>query len=136
MFTRMVSMAKSPEEMKEDMADMPAPVAANKISGPKYPYGLCISLDDETLEKLGLEGDLPAVGETMHFEAIARVTCASANESEGMDGATRMCRRVELQITDMGVPDPDPAGRAEEASAARRKRFYPNMVEDNDNDGE
>jgi hypothetical protein len=134
MFAKLVSMAKTPEEVQQDMADMPAVAPAGKISGPKYPYGLCLSLDDESLEKLGLDGDLPEVGEVLQFSAIARVTSASMNEHENGAGASDTCCRVELQITDMGVPAANPAEVQVERSAARRKRFYPNMVDDDESE--
>jgi hypothetical protein len=122
MFTKMVSMAHTPAEAKEEAKEMSvAP------SVPKYPYGLCISLDDDSLKKLGLDGDLPAVGETMQFTAIARVTSASMHEREATDGGkAEQCCRVELQITDMGVPS-DSVGQSIERSEARRKRFYGSM---------
>jgi len=108
---KMIDMAKTPDEVKNDLADMPSVASGGKISGPKYPYGLSLSLDDETLGKLGLDGDLPSVGEVIHFEAIARVTNAGASERETTDGATEVCQRVELQITNMGVASPEPAPR-------------------------
>lgn len=119
---KMTSMANTPEEVKKDMAQM-APMPASTYSGPKYPYGLCVSLDDDSLKKLGLDGELPAVGEIIHFEAIARVTSASENERETTEGATEKCCRVELQITDMGV-----------ASSERERNWYGSQ--DNDNDGD
>jgi hypothetical protein len=133
MFAKLISMAKTPEEVKQD-APAPVAVSDSKVSGPKYPWGLCISLDDETLKKLGLSGDLPAVGEVIPIQAMAKVTSASMNEQEKGDGTTEMCCRVELQITDMAVPDPEPDPM--QAQVARRKRFYGSMVQDNDNDGE
>lgn len=120
---KMTSMANTPDEVKKDIAEMTMP-ASGKISGPKYPYGLCLSLDDDTLKKLGLDGELPEVGEVIHFMAMARVTSASENERETTDGATEKCCRVELQITDMGVASADPADDEAEEAAARRKRFY------------
>lgn len=124
---KMTSMANTPDEVKEDLAQMAAPIAGSKMSGPKYPYGLCLSLDDDTLKKLGLGGGLPSVGEQVRFEAIARVTSASENERETTEGATEKCCRVELQITDMGVNTPE-----------RERNWYggKEMVQDNDNDGE
>lgn len=117
----MVDLARTPEEAKEDIAETVAPIGA-KASVPKYPYGTCICLEDETLEKVGLAGDLPEVGEIIAFHGIARVTCASKNEREMGDGTTKECTRVELQITHMGIaaPSEDPV----EKSEARRKRFY------------
>lgn len=119
----MVSLAKTPQEMQKDAADMPMSVASNKVSGPEYPYGCCISLDDETLDKTGLGGDMPAAGETIRFTAMAKVTCASVRDEIGADGTTKQCRRVELQITDMdvmGSPVEDQIAKSD----ARRKRFY------------
>lgn len=125
MFAKMTSMAHTPEDLKHEMAEMSAPsVAPSEYKGPKYPYGLCISLDDDSLEKLGMAGDLPPVGSIINFMAIAKVTSASENEREGMDGKAEKCCRVELQITDMGVAGASDADRAVEASEARRERFY------------
>ena len=93
------------------------------------------SLLTTSRKKLGLDNDLPEVGEVLQFSAIARVTSASMNERENGVGASDMCCRVELQITDMGVPAADAAEEQVERSAARRKRFYPNMADADDNDG-
>lgn len=135
MFAKLVSMARTPQEAKEEVAKYDAPATASS-SVPTYPYGLCISLEDESLEKLGLGGELPAVGEVLQFCAIAKVTSASMHEREKPDGTKDQCCRIELQITDMGVPAGDVAGQQIERKEARRKRFYPRMVADTDNDGE
>jgi hypothetical protein len=135
MFAKMISMARTPAEAKKEvekyMGDAPSPVA----SVPTYPYGLCISLDEEILAKLGMSGDMPEVGEVMQFTAMAKVTSASMSEREKSDGSKEQCCRIELQITDMGVPAPDLAGQSMQKSEARRKRFYPAM-EVADGDGE
>lgn len=81
-------------------------------TGPQYPYGCCISLDDETLKKLGLAGDMPAAGEMIHFCAEAKVTCCTQNDRVNPDGSTESCNRVELQIVRMGVPG-SPDNRSE-----------------------
>ena len=119
----MVSLAKTPAEVKEDMAPM---VAANPMpTAPQYPYGCCISLENETLQKLGLDGDLPAVGDVIEFMATAKVTSASMNERMDENGKPETCCRVELQITDMDVAETeDPAEEELERSAMRRQRFY------------
>jgi hypothetical protein len=125
----MTNLAKTPTEIK---TEQPAAIPAS-VSAAEYPYGCCISLDDETLEKLTLDGDLPQVGEMIHFEAMARVTSASMNERINSDGSKDNCCRIELQITDMGViGGEDETDKAE----ARRKRFYPNMDSDGDDDGD
>jgi hypothetical protein len=124
MFAKLINMARSPAEVKKDMADMPMSVGESKYEGPKYPYGLCISLDEDGLKKLGLDGDLPGVGDIIQFNAIAKVTNVSENESEGTDGATTKHCRIELQITDMGIPGTNQADRDVDRSEQRRSRFY------------
>ena len=117
----MVNMAKTPDDVKKEIGDLyPSAPAASTTS--VYPYGLCLSFDDETLKKLGMSVDLPQIGEMVHFCAMAKVTSASHNEREKADGSKEQCCRIELQITDMGLmgAEPDPM----EESAARRKRFY------------
>jgi len=112
-FGAMTDMARTPQEVKEELAknmpiasaDMPKPMV------PTYPYGLCISLDEETMDKLGIDGDLPEVGEMIHFCAMARVTSASMNEREGADGTKETCCRVELQITHLGLENEDEESR-------------------------
>jgi hypothetical protein len=67
MFAKLINMARSAAEVKKDLADMPCVVGESKYEGPKYPYGLCISLDEDALKKLGLEGDLPGVGDELQI---------------------------------------------------------------------
>ena len=119
----MVNMAKTPEDVKKEIGDL-YPSAPAQSTTSAYPYGLCISLDDETLKKLGLDGDMPTVGESIHGCFVAKVTSVSMNEREKADGSKEQCARVELQITDMGVLSADPTDMAVEQSSARRKRFY------------
>lgn len=118
---QMVNMAKTPDDVKKEMADIVAPASMVGTTS-VYPYGLSISLDDDGLKKLGMSGALPQIGEMVHFEAMAKVTSASMNEREKADGTKEQCCRIELQITDMGLVDSEPD--AMEQSEARRKRFY------------
>jgi len=126
-FKTMVDMARTPEDIKKDM---PAAVAVDpKPSAPVYPYGLCICLEDDELEKLGLDGDLPSVGEMIHLAAMAKVTSASQNEREMADGTKHERRRIELTITHLATENEDEENGAEAQlakSEARRKRFYGN----------
>jgi hypothetical protein len=85
----LVSMRMSDEARKE--ATEPA-----KVEGPRYPYGLRITLDKETLEKLGIE-TMPDVESEVELEAVAKVVSVSANDSE-----YGKHRSVELQITSLG----------------------------------
>lgn len=130
----MVSLAKTPQEIKQDTADMPMVMTGSKPSGPEYPYGCCISLDDETLEKLGLDGDMPAAGEMIRFTAVAKVTCSNIRDEIDSTGATKKCLRVEMQITDMDVASGSPVDEQIKKSAARRERFYGTSEPDGDED--
>lgn len=65
----------------------------------RYPYGLRIDLDSDTLDKLGIKS-MPAVGETIVFEAKA--TVIGSRQSAIKDS---MSRSVELQITEIDLED-------------------------------
>lgn len=104
----MVNMAKNKEELAE------TPMEEMAEDAPIYPYGLCICLTQDELEKLDLDSDCN-VGDTIHLMAMAKVTSISKNEtSEGEN-----CR-IELQITDLGLEDED-----EEVEDAPKFKFNP-----------
>lgn len=109
---KVVSMERTEAEKKkaEEMCK------AMPCDGPDYPWGLCINLGKEELDKLGVKG-LPEVGEEFRIVATACVTRVS--QSAGKDGIEH--KGVELQITDMGVTDPD----ADEDSSEAAKTLYP-----------
>ncbi len=93
----MVDMAHTPEDIKKEYAGnevMPAILG----NANKYPYGLCISLGQDELEKLNMEADCE-VGDYIHLVAMAKVT--SVSQREEMDG-DKNCR-IELQITHLGL---------------------------------
>jgi hypothetical protein len=79
-------------------------VAADR---PEYPYGLCLSLDEDALGKLGVT-DLPKVGGEVTITARACVTSVSSYENQ--DGGER--RSVGLQITDLGIEGPEKSDAA------------------------
>jgi hypothetical protein len=91
MDTLLTSMELSPAEAKEETSP--------EAEAPKYPWGLCIELNEDSLKKLGITS-LPAVGATMSIVAKAEVQSASESQYQG-DKDTRMS--VSLQITDMAV---------------------------------
>lgn len=117
-FGSMVDLARTPAEVKDKIAES-APIPSLKASVPVYGYGTCIRLDEQDLAKLGIAGDLPDVGDMIHFCAMARVTSASEREEETADGEKKSCRSVELQITHLGLENED-----EENAQARQQRFY------------
>ena len=67
---------------------------------PVYPYGCCICLCNEELDKLGLDSDCSVGDELM---AVVRFEVKMVSESKGPDGPN--CR-VELQIVAMDIVDP------------------------------
>ena len=89
----LVDMKYSKAEMKEEAKEVgPSGQPA------QYPWGLCISLEKDELDKLGIK-DLPDVGGEVHFMAVAKVTSVnqSASVTQGED------TRVGLQIIMMQV---------------------------------
>lgn len=123
-FTKMVDMAKTPEEIKEDLAPMKSEPASVGASTPVYPYGLCISLTEEELEKLDLDPAEAEVGATIHLCAMAKVTSKSESERVNADGSKEQCCRIELQITQLGTEAENEAEFSMAQSAARRKTWY------------
>lgn len=98
----LIDMQLTPEEAKEATACCSD---GGDKDGPKYPWGLSISLDDEVLKKLGI-GTLPQVGQRMHLAAVVEVSSTSQHENqEGTD------KCVSLQIIKLGLEGerPDPA---------------------------
>lgn len=88
----MINMAR-----KEGDADESYPTPEQS----KYPYGLCIHLDDDTLQKLGITTP-PAVGSSMLLQA--QVMIIGANSEVMNDGEVE--GRMTLQITDMELSAP------------------------------
>jgi hypothetical protein len=125
-FRAMVDMAKSPADVKKEMGScMPcAPACEPKV--PVYPYGLCLSLDEECLAKMDMEGEMPKVGEMIHLCAMATVTSCSQSERVDESGNKTNCCRIELQITHLATENEDEESAREEATEQRRGRFYGN----------
>ena len=68
-------------------------------AGP-YPYGLCLSLDDDICEKLGISTALKP-GTVLTIQASAVVTSATERlEDDGDDKGNDVS--LQVQITDMG----------------------------------
>lgn len=98
--TSLINMQQSTEEVKEYVAD-----------APKYPWGLCITLNDDSLDKLGVK-TLPSVETTVTIVAKATVSRISENQTQGGEAD----RSMDLQITDMQIDglEADLLGRAAE----------------------
>lgn len=87
---KLCSMKLPPEKTKHKIE--PA-----KVEAPRYPWGLRLNLETEAIEKLGLE-KLPQVGTVVTVMAKAKVVEVSQTDMQN-----RKSRRLELQITDLGL---------------------------------
>ncbi len=119
-FRRMVDMAKTPAEVKEDSAPVSAMDAPD--SGPSYPWGLCISLNEDDLKKLDITADEIDVGDMVHLFAMAKVTSKSISDNE----SSGPCCRIELQITHLAGEDEDTEEGPDEDDApppSRSRRY-------------
>lgn len=101
-------MRKTPEEKMEDMI---SPIGAVN----DYPYGLCIRLTQDELEKLDVDHSDWKIGDIFDLRSLARVTSVSENETES---GKRCC--VELQILMLGAESE--AEEAEPVSRVKRQK--------------
>lgn len=80
----------------EESAEYPDTVMASR---PAYPWGLCITLDDDSLKKLGMK--LPELDQVIEFKIKAQVTGVNAYKRGDEDDESS----ASLQITEMEVVD-------------------------------
>lgn len=92
---KLVNMKMSAEEASEQYG-------SSLAEAPKYPYGLSLNLDDDALEKLGLDEDLPEVGES--FLVMCKVDVVSVISRSDQEGESE--DSIRLQITDMAFDKP------------------------------
>jgi hypothetical protein len=92
----MISMKQKPER-----EEAPGEI---EYEEPMYPYGLCLHLSQDEMEKLGIT-TLPSVGTEMTITAKVFVKGTSAYETQG---------GKDMQITDMEI------GASENAPTAER----------------
>jgi hypothetical protein len=97
----MVNMKSKPGEKS------PEATQSTEYKEPEYPYGLCIRLSKDELDKLGITS-LPTVGAKMTITAAAFVKSTSAYETQ--DSGKDMS--IELQITDMEIGAAQAKGEA------------------------
>lgn len=79
------------------------------VESPRYPYGLCLELDDEVMKRLKL-AEMPEVGGTMLLTAKVTVTGCRENQYQNAEGKAETRASCSLQITDLGLtaaPDDD-----------------------------
>lgn len=106
---KLVDMKRSKKEQKESMP---------KIAADSYGYGLRITLDEDQLDKLGLDGGDFKVGGYVTLQARACIKSVRENSTdEGGDNCS-----VELQLEKLGV----------EKSAASLKDAVDDGIDDAD----
>lgn len=92
---KFVDLKKSPAEMAEDKVES----CVVGYSQSLYPYGLCIYLENDTLEKLDLSSDVDA-GDMVYLQAVGKVTSVNKRDTEkGPDN------RVEIQLTHIALSE-------------------------------
>lgn len=97
----MVDMKLTPKEVKEEKAEV------RSIDVPPYPWGLCIRLEKDELDKLKL-ASLPNVGDEVHITAVGRVTGVSSSMRDQKDeDKTVSIQIVMLALDDEGADDGD-----------------------------
>jgi len=97
----MVSMKRDPKSSRE-RENRAAPM---ETIAPDYPWGLCLDLQAEELDKLGIT-TLPEVGAEMELTVRCMVTRVAQSASAGPKGNDEH-RNVGLQITDIEIEADD-----------------------------
>lgn len=90
---KLTNMKMAAQKAKEECA--PTSLATD---APRYPWGLCLTLEYDALEKLGIE-DLPEVDTELTLTAKVVVTGTSSRQTQGGEEQ----KSLSLQITDMAL---------------------------------
>lgn len=96
--TKMVSMKRTEADKREDRME----TAPAEAMAPDYPWGLCIHLDKDELDKLGVKS-LPAVGTEVTITAKAKVTRVQQSASQEGTREAEEYTSVDYQITDLAI---------------------------------
>ena len=108
------------KDMKRNESDEKAEAAAMPADNEgQYPYGLCISLDKDELDKLGLE--LPRIGTEFHGEFIGVVTRLSEVAGNDMNGGEERSMSIQITMLDM-KPEVEQPGEKDTPKVERRER--------------
>jgi len=105
----MIDLAYSDEERKEIKGEM-SPTAPD-YEGPKYPWGLEFSLENASLDKLGLDLSAFKIGQELPLNGVVRVVGLDQNERD--NGEAHRCVRLLITKLDNGqaASDEDRASR-------------------------
>ena len=113
----MVSLARSPEDLKKDPSYgtlMPMETSSER---PVYPWGVCFSLDDETLDKLDLDCDCSA-GDEIEMKVRFKVT--DVGERDTTQGVKRRMELQAVAIKVLGDSDSEPDNDTDDVRTATR----------------
>lgn len=94
-------MARTPHSMvsmeydDDDSYDaMPTPIETR----PRFPWGLCITLTEKELTKLGMDASDFEIGDLVHIFGMARVTGMNVSATENGN-----CCTLNLQVEDFEI---------------------------------
>jgi hypothetical protein len=110
----MYDMKLTHDQTNADMLGLSQPTENN---GPAYPYGLTITLDNDTLKKLAM--GLPQVGDKFTLHAMVEAIAVSKDPSTIEDG-----KRVELQITAMELEPPEDERNEQQKAYDQISKMY------------
>lgn len=112
---KLISMKLSKKEAKAEFS----PEKAN--DGPRFPHGLTIHLDDDSMKKLGFDS-LPDVGE--EFTVVGVGPVESANENKRQNGIDRsmsiQLQKIEINPVGDSVTDAIDSAIADADADAKR----------------
>lgn len=103
---KLTDMSVTPAEQKERARKTQERMDGD--TGPDYPYGLSVRLDESSLQKLKVK-ELPKAGEEIEIHGTAKVRAVRMESRDGGDAD----RSVELQITHL-APFAEDAGKTAE----------------------
>ena len=96
---------------KKEMKDTMGPTAVGSSpKGPQYPWGLGVTLENESLKKMDIKLSDYKVGDVVELYAQCKITRLSENMREGEKNPNRS---MELQITDMCLEATDAEAESE-----------------------
>jgi hypothetical protein len=98
-------------DMKQKKSTREKMSSPSKIEGDQYPYGLRVSLDHDSAEKLGLHKNPPKVGSKLMLRSHAHVKSHDITHDE--HGKPK--HRIELELQKMAIEasKPEHAGDTE-----------------------
>ena len=112
--SKYVDMARTPKEEAESVKPI-------SLGMDKYPYGLCISLCKDELEKLEVDHTDVEVGDFLHVHALAKVTSKSNHENENGENPRLELTLAFMEIEDEGLEDEE---EEDEEPKGIMKRLY------------